>query len=73
MKIRSLSIAATLGAALVAFAAAAGVEDIEKTIADIDTQYQIAVERNDWQTMDRILHPDFALVLGNGNLKLPPE
>jgi ketosteroid isomerase-like protein len=28
--------------------------------------YQAAVERNDWQTMDRILHPAFTLVLGDG-------
>src|SRR5687768_4843081 len=43
-----------------------GPDDISRTIADIDTRYQAAVERNDWQAMDRILHPDFALVLGDG-------
>ena len=32
----------------------------------MDTQYQAAVESGDWQTMDRILHPDFVLVLGDG-------
>jgi hypothetical protein len=37
-------------------------------VAQLDTEYQAAVERNDWQTMDRILHPDFTLVLGNGNV-----
>jgi hypothetical protein len=41
-------------------------EDPSKVVAAMDTQYQAAVERNDWQTMDRILHRDFALVLGNG-------
>ena len=46
-------------------ALAAG-EDAAKTVAALDTEYQAAVERNDWQTMDRILHPDFVLVLGNG-------
>ena len=35
-------------------------------IAALDTEYQLAVERNDWRTMDRILHPQFTLVLGNG-------
>ena len=44
---------------------AAGATDAE-TIAALDTQYQAAVERNDWQAMDRILHRDFALVLGDG-------
>ncbi len=39
-----------------------------RTIADLDTQYQAAVERSDWQTMDRILHPEFVLVLGNGRV-----
>ena len=37
-------------------------------IAALDTEYQAAVERNDWQSMDRILHPDFTLVLGNGTV-----
>lgn len=41
--------------------------DLEQ-IAALDTEYQAAVERNDWQTMDRILHPDFTLVLGNGRV-----
>jgi len=35
-------------------------------VAQLDTEYQAAVERNDWKVMDRILHPDFTLVLGNG-------
>ncbi len=35
-------------------------------LAALDTEYQAAVERNDWQGMDRILHPEFTLVLGNG-------
>jgi ketosteroid isomerase-like protein len=43
-----------------------GKEDPAKVVAAIDTEYQAAVERNDWQAMDRILHPEFTLVLGNG-------
>jgi hypothetical protein len=43
-----------------------GEEDSAKVIAAIDTEYQAAVERNDWRTMDRILHPEFTLVLGTG-------
>ena len=41
---------------------------IARIVAALDTEYQAAVERNDWQTMDRILHPDFTLVLGNGKV-----
>jgi ketosteroid isomerase-like protein len=39
---------------------------IEKEIADLDTEYQAAVERNDAATMDRILDDDFVLVTGLG-------
>ena len=35
-------------------------------VARLDTAYQAAVKRNDWMTMDRILHDDFVLVLGTG-------
>ena len=35
-------------------------------VAALDTEYQAAVEKNDWETMDRILHPDFTLVVGSG-------
>lgn len=38
-------------------------------IAALDTAYQLAVERSDWQAMDKILHRDFALVLGNGRTR----
>jgi ketosteroid isomerase-like protein len=40
--------------------------DEQSLVAAIDTEYQAAVERNDAATMARILHPDFALVLGDG-------
>jgi hypothetical protein len=43
-------------------------EDPAKAVAAIDTEYQMAVERNDWRTMDRILHPEFTLVLGDGTV-----
>jgi len=44
----------------------ASAADDAAAVAALDTEYQAAVERNDWQTMDRILHPDFVLMLGNG-------
>jgi ketosteroid isomerase-like protein len=68
MKIdRPLMACIALATALFAVSSAAK-EDPAAAVAALDTEYQAAVERNDWQTMDRILHPDFALVLGNGNV-----
>ena len=40
--------------------------DDKRTLADLDTEYQLAVKNNDFKTMDRIMHDDFALVLGDG-------
>ena len=37
-------------------------------VAALDTEYQAAVEKNDANTMDRILADDFVLVLGNGSV-----
>jgi ketosteroid isomerase-like protein len=56
---------AILGALLAPVAGNAA-DDPRRVVAALDTEYQAAVERNDWQAMDRILHPDFTLVLGNG-------
>jgi ketosteroid isomerase-like protein len=58
---RNVSIALMLAPAM-----SLAAEDPARSVAALDTEYQAAVERNDWQAMDRILHPDFALVLGNG-------
>ncbi|MBX3428106.1 MAG: nuclear transport factor 2 family protein [Hyphomonadaceae bacterium] len=38
------------------------------TVATLDTEYQAAVERNDAETMARILHPDMILVVGRGSV-----
>ena len=35
-------------------------------VAALDLAYQEAVKRNDADTIDRILHPQFAMILGNG-------
>jgi ketosteroid isomerase-like protein len=56
----------------IAFAACAiapapcAAEDVRKLVADLDTQYQLAVKNNDVATMDRILADDFVLVIGRG-------
>lgn len=47
--------------------------DDASAVAAIDTQYQEAVKRNDATTMARILHDDFILVLGNGNVHTKDE
>ena len=44
----------------------ATMETDARTVAALDTEYQAAVERNDADTMARILHPQFELVLGDG-------
>ncbi len=40
--------------------------DDKTVVADLDTQYQLAVKNHDVVTMDRILADDFVLVTGRG-------
>lgn len=56
-----------LAAAVLAAGPAPAATDAE-IVAALDTEFQAAVERNDPATMDRILHPDYVLVLGNGKV-----
>jgi ketosteroid isomerase-like protein len=49
-------------------AASPSVNDDQKTVAGLDTDYQAAVKRNDAATMDRILSDDFILVTGRGKI-----
>ena len=51
---------------MAATAEALAAEDVRKLVADLDTQYQLAVKSNDAATMDRILADDFVLVTGRG-------
>lgn len=48
-------------------AMASPAEDME-TVADLDTQYQAAVKRNDADTMARILDDKMILVVGSGKV-----
>ena len=48
--------------------APAAAEDVRKIVADLDTQYQLAVKNRDVATMDRILADDFVLVTGRGKV-----
>lgn len=54
-------------AAALAVTAAALTGDA-KTVADLDTAYQAAVERNDAAAMAEILHDDMILVVGRGDV-----
>lgn len=44
------------------------IEQDKSIVAALDTEYQLAVEKNDVETMARILADDFVLVLGNGQV-----
>jgi len=66
MKLTSLPIIPSL--ILIAVSAGAAPADDQKTVADLDTQYQAAVKANDAATMDRILADDFILVDGDGTV-----
>jgi len=55
-------------AAIAVTAAHASSADDKKTVADLDTQYQASVKKNDATTMDRILADDFTLVTGSGKI-----
>lgn len=59
---------AALGALLMAGVACASPEEDRRTVAALDTEYQAAVERNDAETMGRILHEDMILVIGRGTV-----
>jgi ketosteroid isomerase-like protein len=65
---RSVPVSALIQALLAVASAAAIAADTDdrKIVADLDTQYQLAVKNNDAATMDRILADDFVLVTGRG-------
>jgi len=63
---RARGAAAALGALLMTSFAAASPQDDRAIVAALDTEYQGAVERNDAETMARILHPNMILVVGRG-------
>jgi len=65
---RHLTFPLTIAAVLLAGASdrLPAAADDAATVAALDTAYQAAVKANDAATMDRILHKDFVLVLGDG-------
>jgi ketosteroid isomerase-like protein len=60
--------AVALTALLSAGAAYASPEEDRAAVAALDVQYQAAVERNDAETMARILHPEMILIVGRGDV-----
>jgi ketosteroid isomerase-like protein len=61
--------AAMLAAMFATAPAATDADDDRRIVAALDVEYQAAVERNDADTMARILHPEFVLVLGDGRVE----
>jgi ketosteroid isomerase-like protein len=53
---------------IASFAFAQSPKTDAEIVAALDTEYQAAVEKNDAETMARILADDFVLVLGNGTV-----
>lgn len=48
-------------------------EEDRNTVAALDTEFQAAVKRNDAATIERILHDDMVLVLGDGRTVMRAE
>lgn len=71
-KNRTVGLLAALGVAAVRVVNATP-EDDRRAVAQLDTDFQAAVKRNDADTMDRILHQDMVLVLGDGRTFTKPE
>ena len=61
-----MPISTLLIAGLTGIAALAAPHTDRDAVAQIDRNYQDAVKRNDAEAMQKILHPDFLLVLGDG-------
>ena len=55
-----------LAAGLAGIAALAAPHADRTAVARLDRAYQVAVKHNDADTMKKIMHPDFQLVLGDG-------
>jgi ketosteroid isomerase-like protein len=61
-----LAVAAT--GSLAASTLASNPAEDRRILSEMDVAYQAAVKVNDAETMDRILHDDFVLVLGDGTV-----
>ena len=64
---------ACLSVAAVASTAPTTAADDRATVARLDTEFQAAVKIHDIPGMQRILHPDYTLVLGDGRIARTAE
>ena len=62
-----------LASALICAGANASPTDAREIVAKLDTEFQAAVKVNDAPTMQRILHEDMVLVVGNGKTSTAAE
>ena len=63
---RILAVAGSIAMTIFTARAGGSSADDEKTVAELDRQFQEAVKNNDVATMDRLLAEDFVLVSGRG-------
>lgn len=66
MKARLIAYPFAAMALAIAAPACASPEDDRRAVAELDSAYQAAVERNDADAMAEILHDDMILVIGRG-------
>jgi Domain of unknown function (DUF4440) len=64
--LRILAVAGSIAMTIVTARAGGSRADDEKTVTELDRQFQEAVKNNDVATMDRLLADDFVLVSGRG-------
>jgi hypothetical protein len=68
--IRALTFLASAGLVVIAMSpAAASVGEDMKAVAELDTRFQAAVEKNDAETMASIHHEDMVLVFSNETVR----
>jgi ketosteroid isomerase-like protein len=73
MKMRAVSRLLPVAIGFAAFAVGAPSDDPRQLVAKLDIDYQAAVKINDAESMERILHKDMILVLGNGTTNTRDE
>jgi ketosteroid isomerase-like protein len=73
MSKRAVSGLLLMAMGLAAFAARASSDDPRQLVSKLDIDFQAAVKINDVKTMERILHKDMILVLGNGTAQTRDE
>jgi ketosteroid isomerase-like protein len=68
MTMQALTTIMAMAAGLVFGTARAAGDEDGRSVGRLDVELQAAVKANDVSTIDRILHPDMILILGNGTV-----